>query len=873
MSTLTDLVHEINTNIKSLGGGENSGAIVRQTLIDICTEILADVEASAHPPINITGTGDPGLTRAQAIVSTFENPPNAIRTIGYDDPKDMGGGLYVRVATEPVHEGKFTTADGSHYELIPDGDTLNIAQFGGKPMSDLSVMPEFDGPEDSYKAWHDFDMYCYHTSRFGLTFFLPDVGGYSNAMWFTSKTWNLRVRNYRILGTGGSNAPGGFLRSPPYVSPICICGANSAGPDLDRWPNTYANIVKGQAFYKSTEQANPGGVYRCVVEGTHPCDGRFDPLTGSDPTVTYTVPTAASGGTDYQFKYETNIGPDSPYDWWIDNDFSNAGGSIIENITFWGFWHQSNSYPPGNNKYPDQNPDSSGSPQYSCGIIMRARAVLRNLHIVGYNGFGIAVVASGDPLLKGGGNCNGWDIEHVSPYYNGKGGMHVGFGDANAGRCTYFDGLWNGTYGIQDSSFLGNTYHAHQHLGDGVVSPQYLSGCCYNGVLWNAREWAEGGEGKPAYINEEPGIVYPNPGGSGSVITPWVPTYGDGTLNVSAVVTGSISGTTLTVSAVTSGTILVGNQLSTKSYQVTTGRVVAGTLITAQLTGTTGGVGTYTVDTSQTVVSMAMNASLTSVHATGAHQWSPTTQFETSYPWGGGSVASRNSWISSYAEDGSPRPQPGNFDIVISPTIGVVDYIDLTRGATVCNEGLWSNFRGQTYYMPREGPERVCHWQIGPAFPQDLVFHKIGTLGMQPNGDAGGTWANWEHINGTGPDHIENTDIGLVPPNSDAIGAWLEFVSARNGAARFGRPAATLAGSTLINKLIIGSGEANADGRFIRTSRFDPSTFGPQGFQVSAGEIVLDNFFTGTPSSGRPWGWICVVGGDPGTWAVMGRIP
>jgi len=61
----------------------------------------------------------------------------------------------------------------------------------------------------------------------------------------------------------------------------------------------------------------------------------------------------------------------------------------------------------------------------------------------------------------------------------------------------------------------------------------------------------------------------------------------------SAVFTGTIAGTTLTVSAVTSGTIKVNQDISGTG-------ITANTTITAYGTGT-GGVGTYTLDTSQTV--------------------------------------------------------------------------------------------------------------------------------------------------------------------------------------------------------------------------------------------------------------------------------
>ena len=70
---------------------------------------------------------------------------------------------------------------------------------------------------------------------------------------------------------------------------------------------------------------------------------------------------------------------------------------------------------------------------------------------------------------------------------------------------------------------------------------------------------------------------------------------------VNAVVTGAISGTTLTVSAVTSGTLSIGVVLSGTG-------VTVGTTISALGTGT-GGVGTYTVSASQTVTSRTITAS------------------------------------------------------------------------------------------------------------------------------------------------------------------------------------------------------------------------------------------------------------------------
>lgn len=69
--------------------------------------------------------------------------------------------------------------------------------------------------------------------------------------------------------------------------------------------------------------------------------------------------------------------------------------------------------------------------------------------------------------------------------------------------------------------------------------------------------------------------------------------------------TGSIATTTLTVSAISAGTIY-------PSMQISGTGVTSGTRIVEQLTGTAGGTGTYTVSTSQTVTSTAMTGDLPS---------------------------------------------------------------------------------------------------------------------------------------------------------------------------------------------------------------------------------------------------------------------
>jgi hypothetical protein len=78
-----------------------------------------------------------------------------------------------------------------------------------------------------------------------------------------------------------------------------------------------------------------------------------------------------------------------------------------------------------------------------------------------------------------------------------------------------------------------------------------------------------------------------------------------GEARMGAMFTGSISGTTLTVTAVSSGTILFDGE-----HTINAAGIIAGTVIIAQLTGTAGSTGTYTVNKQQTLASTSFTQDL-----------------------------------------------------------------------------------------------------------------------------------------------------------------------------------------------------------------------------------------------------------------------
>ena len=92
----------------------------------------------------------------------------------------------------------------------------------------------------------------------------------------------------------------------------------------------------------------------------------------------------------------------------------------------------------------------------------------------------------------------------------------------------------------------------------------------------------------------------PNAANIGDLVTYNIATGAIGSVSYGAGFTGSISGVTLTASAVGSGALAIGQA-------ITGAGITAGTVITGLGTGT-GGTGTYTVNNSQTVASEAMTA-------------------------------------------------------------------------------------------------------------------------------------------------------------------------------------------------------------------------------------------------------------------------
>ena len=108
--------------------------------------------ANAFNQINSRiGNGVSGMTRLQAQATSFGvNAPSFILTTGYYAPGDMGGGLHVKVDSQPTYPGYITTADNLYYQYVPQDGNVWVTAFGARPLVNGN-----DTTPDSWQAFED----------------------------------------------------------------------------------------------------------------------------------------------------------------------------------------------------------------------------------------------------------------------------------------------------------------------------------------------------------------------------------------------------------------------------------------------------------------------------------------------------------------------------------------------------------------------------------------------------------------------------------------------------------------------------------------------------------------------------------------------
>lgn len=86
-------------------------------------------------------------TRTTAIAESFANNVQFVETAGYSSVGDGGGALYKRVSSEPSHAGKFQSADGAWWEIVPENGTVSVLQLGAKADGLFNNSPIFNASQ------------------------------------------------------------------------------------------------------------------------------------------------------------------------------------------------------------------------------------------------------------------------------------------------------------------------------------------------------------------------------------------------------------------------------------------------------------------------------------------------------------------------------------------------------------------------------------------------------------------------------------------------------------------------------------------------------------------------------------------------------
>jgi hypothetical protein len=121
------------------------------------------------------------------------------------------------------------------------------------------------------------------------------------------------------------------------------------------------------------------------------------------------------------------------------------------------------------------------------GFVLKSQVMLERCFAVGFGGDGFHIAAD----VNTAGNANAWKLKDCGAQNCGLAGLYLDGGDGNAGYSIGFQAFRNGTWGIWDSSFLGNHHFFFQTDGNGVnfSGPSWASShpstfCNFGGHVW-----------------------------------------------------------------------------------------------------------------------------------------------------------------------------------------------------------------------------------------------------------------------------------------------------------------------------------------------------------------------------------------------------
>jgi hypothetical protein len=232
---------------------ERTTAGTMKVLTKTMNEWVADIDGGAEQTSVFFDTRTDAAASSSIPVDI-----NVIRTYGYTTIGDRGGGLYQREASEPTHEGKFQSADGTWWSLVVENNRIYPEQFGAVGDADflsgrngLPSPATIAGWTDDATAFTNMLAYVWATCNPANYWY---KGGYDiyfdvNKSYYTTATLEIKGGACNLRG-GGSF---GWTNSSQIIFGEDVTGIRVQGP------NTSLEI--------GTSTPNGGGAAGTIIEG------------------------------------------------------------------------------------------------------------------------------------------------------------------------------------------------------------------------------------------------------------------------------------------------------------------------------------------------------------------------------------------------------------------------------------------------------------------------------------------------------------------------------------------------------------------------------------------------------------------------------
>ena len=315
-----------------------SAADLRGQMDDIVDSMLMDEDDVGGGGASIVFDGV-----ADAIAADIAPAVDAVQTLGYATAGDSGSALYKRVGSEPVHAGKFQSADGAWWEIVLPSGEIRIEQLGGKADYVSIASPG----TDNYAAIMAATEIPVMTQT--ANFIWGPVIVFGIGKYYCSQKINLK-RIVTFIGQGAGHQNQASATEIYWPADTTFIETNSFdtfdGTITANTTTAYGSSFVGISFNgqsTSTDKTKPGFRMRTVAN-IRECVFNWTPGTGIYIAAQATGPAATRGNANGWHVERTLVANTGLHGLHVQYSDSNAGTAIgfqaLQGIQGHGIWDQ-----------------------------------------------------------------------------------------------------------------------------------------------------------------------------------------------------------------------------------------------------------------------------------------------------------------------------------------------------------------------------------------------------------------------------------------------------------------------------------------------------------------------------------------------------